>query len=143
MRGRGFTLIELVATLAIMGILAVFASAKANLFSGVADAGAAQSLASYLGEAQRLAISQRRPVFVVISSSSLRVCPNVACATPLSSIDGQPLTVSASSGTFSPAAVLTFDSAGRPSWTPSSAGPFVLSYGGASAHVEAETGLVW
>jgi MSHA pilin protein MshC len=139
----GFTLIELIATMAIVSILAVFAGAKADLFSGIDDAGAAQSMAAYVGAAQRLAIANRRSVWVAITPNSLSVCYDSACAVPCASMDGRPMRLSSPSGAFmAPAAALMFDTQGRPSFS-GGPGPFVINHGSQSVRVEPETGLTW
>lgn len=136
----GFTLIELVMVILIISILAVFAAAKGSLFSGWREAGTSQAVASHLGAAQRLAIANRRVVYVQVGASALRACYDSACASPCFNLDGTALALLAPSGSFSATASLfSFDSQGRPSFGT----PFSITYNGNAVNVEPESGLVW
>lgn len=146
MRQNGFTLVELVVTLIILGILAV-AVIPRFFDRGDFDARAfLDQTAGILRYAQKTAIAQRRTVCVSFGSNSvsLRIrstAGNGACDTDLAGPMGAaPYTVTApGSVTFSPVpAALSFDAAGRPS-----AGATITITGASSAlTVTAETGYV-
>lgn len=137
---RGFTLIEMVMVIMIASILSAFAMAKSGLFSGWQETGAAQSVASHLFAAQRLAIANRSTVYVLVGSTTLRACYDAACSTPAYSIDGSLLSLSAPSGSFAATvSSFSFDSQGRPS----TAAANLIVYNGVTVRVEPETGLIW
>lgn len=144
----GFTLVELVVTLIILGVLAVavlprFVGRDAFDVRGFADA-----LTSSLAYARQQAVAQRRPVCVAVTVAGITVTMaaafNGACNQPL--IDpatGAGLVLNAPAGVVIAAAGLpfniTFDAAGRPD-----AGR-VLTVPGETPRnvvVEAETGYV-
>ncbi|MCX8086955.1 MAG: prepilin-type N-terminal cleavage/methylation domain-containing protein [Rhodocyclaceae bacterium] len=122
-RTSGFTLVELVVTLIILGILAVVAIPR---FFDRRDFDARAFLdevAAALRYAQKAAIAQRRTVCVAFDANSvtlrIRSAPgNGACDTDLTGPAGStPYTVTApGSVTFSPTpAGFSFDAEGRPS----------------------------
>ncbi|MEN3367728.1 MAG: pilin protein MshC [Burkholderiales bacterium] len=79
MRARGFTLVEMVVTLVIVGILAVVAIPRffdRPFFDATAFADRARSM---LGYAQKLAVAQNRNVFVRLDGASIALCFDSAC----------------------------------------------------------------
>jgi MSHA pilin protein MshC len=70
---RGFTLIELVVVMVIASVLAAYAASQINT-QGFDALGFADQTAAMLRYAQKAAISQRRTVAVVISSSQVKLC---------------------------------------------------------------------
>ena len=136
---RGFTLIEMVMVMLIIAILSVFASAKAGLFSGWKEAGAAQMIPVLIGSAQELAVANRATVFLAFSSSAISACYDAACANPCRNIDGTALSISAPSGQFEyTSSSFSFDAQGRPSFL----APFTISYNGQSTTIQPETGAI-
>lgn len=118
----GFTLIELILVIMLLGTLSYFAVAR-MVDRGDTDAhGFAEQLASMLRFAQKAAVAQRRNVYVNVDSGAGRVwaCLDaaLACTAPLAAPAGGPLEhntprgVSVASGG---AAQLAFDALGRPS----------------------------
>lgn len=151
MDSRGFTLIELVATLLIIGILAVILLPRWNGTSGFDERGFRDNIAAALRYAQKSAVASRRTVCATFSTPPAQVtfrisnfngaadCSDgVALAGPNSSA----LVVTATGkAVFSslPASIV-FDAAGRPG------GAAAINVSGLSAAqvitVEAETGYV-
>ena len=146
----GFTLIELVVTIVIIGILAVVVFPKWSGNSGFDERGFRDRVVSGLRYAQKSAIASRRTVCASFSSPPASVsfslaafgAANCAVSIPLVGPESTPLVVTAPSGvTFAalPADVV-FDAAGRPTAAAS------ISLSGLPAAlaitVEAETGYV-
>ncbi len=79
-RLRGFTLIELIMVLVMLGVLAVFASSRVFNRGDFDARGFHDATLGYLRYAQKTAIAQRRTVCVSFSSNSvaLRVANNAA-----------------------------------------------------------------
>jgi MSHA pilin protein MshC len=130
-RQRGFTLVELVMVLVILGVLAVFALPRMLASSDTAARGLHDSTLSYLRYAQKTAIAQRRTVCVAFTTTSvsLRIANTAAsynCASPtgvvLNGADGK-ASVSVSGAAYSAATVngvsclatpAAFDGLGQP-----------------------------
>jgi MSHA pilin protein MshC len=145
-RLRGFTLVELIVVLIIAGILSVVATAKLadrTTFEALGYFNQVQALARH---AQKVAIAQRRPVFVADSAGAVAACYDAGCASPVADPAGPAAFVAAppsgvsvafSSGTFS------FDGLGRPS--PNVQHAITVSASGEPVRIvtiEAETGYV-
>ena len=79
---RGFTLVELVVVIALMGILVAIAAprfASGDIFETRGDAGL---LSSTLRYAQKTAIAQRKPVFVIHTNATpdvVKLCFDATC----------------------------------------------------------------
>ena len=144
---RGFTLVELVMTIVILGIIAAVAAPRFfdnNVFQ---SRGFADQVQATLRYAQKEAIAQRRNVCVALTASTISLTiasasgATSACDSPLpvpSALPATPNQISAPSGVtmtyFS--ANFNFDALGRtPAVQP-------ISIGGTSIVVEAETGYV-
>lgn len=151
-RGRhaitGFSLVELIIVLIIVGILAVVAIAKFANRIGFDTQGFFDRAQSGMRYAQKEAIAKRRNVCLTFASNSVSLTfasapgSGAACDTNLTGPDGQsPYTVSAGVGiSFSPTPTnFSFDALGRPT----AAQVITVSGDGTrSFTVEAETGYV-
>ncbi|MFA7399279.1 MAG: prepilin-type N-terminal cleavage/methylation domain-containing protein [Sideroxydans sp.] len=125
---RGFTLVELITVMVIVGILAVSVLPRFFTVSDFEDRGSADQVKSMLRFAQKAAIAQHRNISVSISTATT---PN--CTTTFT---GAALTcqVKSSVGTKT----VTFDALGRP--VPNVADS--VTVGGTPIAIEAETGYV-
>jgi MSHA pilin protein MshC len=115
---RGFTLTELVMTIAIIGILAVmvaprFMSSKAFASRGFYDE--AQAVVRY---AQKTAIARRLPITVCVAANEIRAASDNTCTPAVTlphPLTGAPLVSSAPDGvTLGPVGNFGFDGLGRP-----------------------------
>jgi len=78
-RTRGFTIVEMVAVMVIAGILAAFAMPRFFQQDSFDARSFADQNVSMLRYAQKLAIAQNRPVFVLLNGSSIALCFSAAC----------------------------------------------------------------
>jgi MSHA pilin protein MshC len=140
---RGFTLIELIMVMVIVGILAVFVVPRffdADIFR---SRGFADQVQASLRYAQKIAIAQRRFVCATftVDSVTLTTGPTAACGTDLQSPTGEAsYVINAPVNTAFAAvpAAFNFDALGRPS-----AGQVINVTGATNAiTIEAETGYV-
>lgn len=145
-RTRGFTLVEMVVTLIILGILAVVALPRLFDRRDFDARAFLDQTASALRYAQKTAIAQRRTVCVAFGANAVTLTIRStagagACDTPLTGpAGGSPYTVTApGSAVFSPVpASLSFSAEGRPS-----AGQTIAIAGIATMiAIEPETGYV-
>ncbi len=137
---RGFTLVELIMVMVIVGILAVFVAPRffdANVFK---SRGFADQVQASLRYAQKIAIAQRGFVCVTFTATTVSLWTGTTCGTPLPSSTGSGnyvVTSPSSSITISPVpATLSFNGLGQPN-----AATTVVA-GGSTITVEAETGYV-
>jgi len=119
----GFSVVELVATLVVVGILAAFAIPRFADSTGFASRGAYDGAQSLVASARRIAIAQRQsppkpPIYVDISAGRIRVCYDPACGTAVPDpASGAALVLDAPAGvTFAPAITFSFDGSGAPSF---------------------------
>ena len=117
-----FSLVELVATLTVIGVLAVFAIPRLTDRTGFESRGFYDQAQAIVRYAQKIAIAQRQsppksPVYVVITANQIRICYDVACAAPVTDpTTGVALTVNAPSGVaLAPATTFSFAGSGAPS----------------------------
>lgn len=129
-RQRGFTLVELITVMVIVGILAVSVLPRFFTVSEFEDRGSADQVKSMLRFAQKTAIAQHRAISVVISGGA--ATPN--CTTTLV---GASLTCQVKSGITAGAGTYTFNALGQ-----RTSGAGSITVGGTSVIIEAETGYV-
>lgn len=144
-RRRGFTLIELIMVIVIVGILAVFVAPRFFDAGVFRSRGFADQVAASLRYAQKVAIAQRRFVCAAFTANSVTLTtgPTAACGTALQSPTGDPSYVVAAPANTTFAAVpanFSFDPQGSPSFAVTST---VTVTGAANPiTIEAETGYV-
>jgi MSHA pilin protein MshC len=119
---NGYTLVELTATLVVIGILAAFVMPRLAGRAGFESRGfydAAQSVVRY---AQKIAIAQRQsapktPVYVIITANQIRACYDALCTAAVTDpSSGGALSVTAPTGvTLAPITTFSFNGAGAPS----------------------------
>jgi MSHA pilin protein MshC len=147
----GFTLIELVVTMIIVGILAVVAMPRLNT-NTFDTTGFYQEAISSVRYAQKEAVAKHRVVCVTLAASSVTVryakTTGTTCDTELVSPRGaSPFTITAKNGvTLSPVTSFLFDPLGRPRTTSNTAlaqlTVSITGDGTQSFVIEAETGYV-
>ena len=147
---RGFTLVELIVTLVIIGILAVVVAPKFRNIDVFEARGFADQVQASLRYAQKIAIAQRRNVCVAFTASTMAASAagasgtGSACDTNLTPPTGQAgyLITAPSNITFSTIpAGFKFDSLGKP-WIGASGTGISGVIGTTTITVEAETGYV-
>lgn len=148
MKMHGFTLVELVVTMIIIGILAIAVVPRMDLLRGFDEIGYRDQVRGALEFARKAAVAQRRSVLVTVAASTLslqvqRQTPEgegVAAWAPLTLPGLSVNAITPPSGvTLSPTNdAITFDAQGRPD----AAAAFVVSGGAGTITVEAETGYV-
>jgi MSHA pilin protein MshC len=112
-RSTGFTLTELVVVIVIAGILSAVIYNRVSVSEFKVE-GSTDELRSALRYAHKLAIAQRRNVFVSASGSDVSLCYVNGCGTRVTKPPTQdPFTVAASN-TATLSSAFYFDSQGRP-----------------------------
>ena len=118
----GFTMVELIATIAIAGLLAAIALPRMMGPSGFDSRGFYDAATGVVRYAQKTAIAWRRTIHVCVTATPPQVVSAstaAGCATPLTHPStGGSLTATAPSGVtlaVAPAGNFTFDGLGRPS----------------------------
>jgi MSHA pilin protein MshC len=119
----GFSLVELVATLAVISVMAVFALPRMVNRTGFESRGFYDQAQAVVRYAQKIAFAQRQsppkaPVFVLITASQIRVCYDVACTSSVTdATTGAPLIVNAPAGvSLAPVTTFSFSGSGAPSF---------------------------
>jgi MSHA pilin protein MshC len=118
-RSTGFSLVELVVTITIVGILAVAVGSRFVGKDTFESRGFYDQATGVVRFAQKTAIAWRSTtIYVCVTTTGVSAGTAAGCATPLPHpvITGAALAASAPSGvTLSPAGDFTFDGLGRPS----------------------------
>lgn len=131
---RGFTLLEMVAVITVVGILAVFAS-SAFQRTGYDAAAYADEVQTTLAHAHRIAVARRSIVTVTVTAAQISI------DAPGPDGSNAPFARNAPGGVgLAPASVFTFDGLGQPS-----AGQAITVAGGGTSRiitVEPVTGYV-
>lgn len=151
-RVSGFTLVELVVVIVILGIIAAFAAPRFFDNQTFTSRGYYEELAAALKYSQKLAVASGCPVRVAVTAGGYDARQQATLAgscnpadssypTAVRLADGQALTGTAPSGvTASPAVTLTFDALGRANLGGDQAiavGSFVMTVRAGSGFVEA------
>jgi MSHA pilin protein MshC len=143
---RGFTIVEMVVTIAILGLLAAVLGPRFSGRDAFASRGFHDETQSVVRYAQKTAIAWRRPVFVCVTATVVSAGIAAGCATPLvHPVSGAALTATAPSGVTLTPVNFGFDGAGRPSPNAQVTIAFSSTVAGDPARslvVEAETGYV-
>jgi MSHA pilin protein MshC len=145
----GFTLVELLACIVIIGVLAAVAGPRFVSDQTFKERGYLDEVASALRYAQRIAVASGCPVSFTINASGYQAFQQAAAAgacspagawtVPVMRSDGTSLTGSPPTGvSLSPSASLIFDQQGAVS----SGAPPTLTVGALTLTVDAGTGLV-
>jgi MSHA pilin protein MshC len=118
-RSHGFTLTELVISIAVIGILAAIAMPRFVSSRGFASRGFYDEAQAVVRFAQKSAIAWRRTITVCVSATEISAITNANCAAPVAlnhPTNGTPLKTTAPDGvTLSPVGSFNFDGMGRPS----------------------------
>jgi MSHA pilin protein MshC len=150
---RGFTLIELIMVMVLLGILAAYAAPRIFNRADFDARGMEDMTMAYLRFAQKTAIAQRRTVCLTLTTSGISMQVSTAAntygcasATALNGPDGKSaLSVSGAAYSTVPSS-FSFDGLGQPVNSSgvalTSAQTFVVSGGGRTITVEAGTGYV-
>ncbi|MGH8700692.1 MAG: pilus assembly FimT family protein [Burkholderiales bacterium] len=148
-RGRGFTIVEMVVVIAIMGLLAAVLGPRFVGRDAFASRGFYDEAHSVVRYAQKTAVAWRRPVFVCVTATTVSAGTVSGCGTLLvHPVGGVPLTTTAPAGvtlTPTPSSNFGFDGAGRPSPNAQVTIAIASTIAGDPARqivVEAETGYV-
>lgn len=146
----GYTLVELVVVMAVVGILAAFIAPRFWTQQAFSDRGYADELASALRASQKAAVITGCPAQLTLSSSAYAAAQQAASgntcnsaatswSTPLLGADGSKIQNSAPSNTTaSPTGAYQFDSQGRLSASPGT----TITVGTHTITIVTATGLV-
>ena len=138
---RGFTLLELVTVILILGILAAVAAANFNQPS-IDQTWFLEQVKAALRYAQKTAIAQRRVIYVSVGASApypLSLCYDAGCASPVSTLTSAgAFVLTPPSGVILTASTspFSFNGLGQPS------AAVTLAVNGRPLSVSAETGYV-
>jgi len=115
---HGFTLVELVSVLILVGILAAYASSRFFDSTAFNVRSTGDQTQSMLGYAQKVAIAQHRDVFVVFSGSGGALCFDAGCNTHVLTPTNKPADITLPTGVSAaisrPIAGFYFNALGQP-----------------------------
>lgn len=121
MRKTGFTLVELIVVIVLVGIVALIAAPRFFSQPGFDAARFHDAAISAIRFGQKVAVAQRANVYVVTTVSSVALCYNTSCAAPvLSPADNAAFVINAPNNITLAGASFSFNSLGQPGDT---AGP--------------------
>lgn len=120
---RGFTLVEMILALLIVGVLAAVAVPRLVDRGAFQTHGAAAEVRTALRYAQKLALAKNREICVALTATDVRLTlnptptPGAACSQPVPRPgEGNPYVVTLPAGVaLAPALAFRFDRQGRPS----------------------------
>ncbi len=116
MRAAGFTLVELVVTILLLGIIAAVAMPRFFQAQTFDSRGFYDKATATVRYAQKTAVAWRRAVYVCVTATQVAAGTASGCATPLTNpVNGAPLQETAPAGVTLNAVEFTFDGLGRPS----------------------------
>ncbi|MDZ7938873.1 MAG: prepilin-type N-terminal cleavage/methylation domain-containing protein [Rhodoferax sp.] len=149
-RQRGFTLIELIMVLVLLGVLAVFAAPRILNRNDFEARGFHDQTLGVLRFAQKTAIAQRRSVCVAFTANTITLTianaeAIAACAVPLNGPTGLAVLTAPANVTYTAApANFRFDGLGQPLTGANTAAPRTINVTNAAGtiSVEAATGYV-
>lgn len=113
----GFTLIELVLVIVLLGILSAIIAPNLTR-SGVDGRNFFDRALNSIRFAQKLAIAQRRPVWVCIGADSVAIGFAAGCAAPAADPGGGAISFSSTAVTISGSGGFNFDAQGQVQVTP-------------------------
>jgi len=114
MKTAGFTLIELVVTVALVAIVAAYAVPRFFQASTFQSRGFHDKATAVVRAAQKTAVAWRRNVFVCVTGPQITAGTPNTCATPLVRGSGGAITETAPTGVTLNTLTFGFDGLGRP-----------------------------
>lgn len=115
-RHAGFTLLELIVIIAVIGILSLVASVRFAGMQGFDSRGFYDKATATVRLAHKTAVAWRRSVFVCVTSTQVTVGTAAGCGTPITNPSSNaPAVETAPSGVTLNAVSFSFDSLGRAS----------------------------
>lgn len=113
---RGFTLVELVVVIVILGVVAAIGVPRFMARDGFDSRGAYDEATAIVRLAQKTAVAWRRQVYVCVSANLVTASADAACATPLTNpVTGAAAQRSMPSGVTLNAVTFSFDGLGQAS----------------------------
>ena len=113
---QGFTVVELVVTIVVIGVLAAVALPRFIGRDSFDARGFHDKAAAIVRLAQKTAVAWRRDIFVCVTATQVSAGTAAGCATPLTNpVNGGSAVEAAPAGVTMTAASFSFDRLGRPS----------------------------